>query len=163
MIYNVPFAELTILNYTIMDKLFDYSEVPFNFGLCAAEDCPNATTCLRQIAFKYIPEDIIYPSILNPKIIAKMKGKCKYYCPDTKIRLAKGFMCTVNALTLKEADSFRIRMISLLGRKNYYLKRKGGAPLYPTEQQRIVTIAKKSGVVLDEYFDEYIESYNWRM
>lgn len=52
-------------------------------------------------------------------------------------------------------------MIALLGRKNYYLKRKGGAPLSPTEQQRIVAIAKHSGVVLDEYFDEYIESYNW--
>ena len=144
-----------------MDKPFDYSEVPFNIGLCAAESCPNAATCLRQIAFKYVPEEVLFPSILNPRIIAKTKGKCKYYRPDTKIRLAKGFMRTVNALTLCEADSFRSRMIALLGRKNYYLKRKGGAPLSPTEQQRIVAIAKHSGVVLDEYFDEYIESYNW--
>ena len=82
-----------------MDKPFDYSEVPFNFGLCAAESCPNAATCLRQIAFKYVPEEVIFPSILNPRIIAKTKGRCKYYRPDTKIRLAKGFMRTVNALT----------------------------------------------------------------
>lgn len=162
MIYNVSFDDLTIFNYTSMDKPFDYSEVPFNYGMCAAQDCPNAATCLRQIAFTYVPEDILFPSILNPRIIAKTKGKCKYYRLNTKIRLAKGFMCTVNALTLCKADSFRNRMIALLGRKNYYLKRRGGGSLSPTEQQRIVTIAQQSGVVLDEYFDEYIESYDWK-
>ena len=52
-------------------------------------------------------------------------------------------------------------MISYLGRKNYYLKRRGGSPLSPAEQQYIVALAKELGVVLEEYFDGYVESYNW--
>ncbi|WP_347394484.1 DUF6078 family protein, partial [Parabacteroides leei] len=30
-----------------MKESFDYSKVPYDFGLCAAENCPKATTCLR--------------------------------------------------------------------------------------------------------------------
>ena len=90
-----------------------------------------------------------------------MKGTCKLYRPNTKIQNAIGFMRTVNALTLRVVDTFRLRMISYLGRKNYYLKRRGGSPLSPAEQQYIVALAKELGVVLEEYFDGYVESYNW--
>lgn len=36
-----------------MKEPFDYSIVPYTFGLCAAEECPRATTCLRHIALEY--------------------------------------------------------------------------------------------------------------
>ena len=35
-----------------MEEPFDYSQVPFTFGMCAAENCPQASTCLRQIALR---------------------------------------------------------------------------------------------------------------
>lgn len=38
-----------------MEEPFDYSQVPFTFGMCAAENCPQASTCLRQIALKHAP------------------------------------------------------------------------------------------------------------
>ena len=38
-----------------MKEPFDYSIVPYTFGLCAAEECPRATTCLRHIALEYAP------------------------------------------------------------------------------------------------------------
>ncbi|WP_075557335.1 DUF6078 family protein [Parabacteroides timonensis] len=144
-----------------MKESFDYSKVPYDFGLCAAENCPKATTCLRQIALKHAPENITFLRIMNPNTLKKMKGTCKFYRPNTKIQNAIGFMRTVNALTLRVADTFRLRMISYLGRKNYYLKRRGGSPLSPAEQQHIVILAKELGVILDEYFDGYVESYDW--
>lgn len=119
-----------------MDAPFDYSEVPFDFGMCAAENCPSATTCLRQIALKHTPENILFPQTLNPLAIKKGKGKCKYYKDATKVLNAVGFMRTVNALTLCVADTFRNRMIAYLGRKNYYLKRKGKLPLSLSEQKK---------------------------
>ena len=146
-----------------MDAPFDYSEVPFDFGMCAAENCPSATTCLRQIALKHTPENILFPQTLNPLAIKKGKGKCKYYKDATKVLNAVGFMRTVNALTLCVADTFRNRMIAYLGRKNYYLKRKGKLPLSLSEQKKVVTLAKELGVDLDEYFDGYVESYNWKI
>lgn len=144
-----------------MNESFDYSEVPYDYGKCATEDCPKATTCLRYIAFKHTPAKEAFSWILNTNYIKQMKGSCKYYQPNNKILFAKGFMRTVNALTLQVADTFRSRMIGYLGRKNYYLKRKGGGTLSPAEQKYIIALAKELGVVLDEYFDGYIESYKW--
>lgn len=71
-------------------------------------------------------------------------------------------MRTVNALTVSVADSFRYRMISLFGRKNYYLKRKGALTITPAEQRKVVAVAKELGVVLADYFDGYVEEYNWK-
>ena len=144
-----------------MEESFGFSKVPYYFGMFAAENSPKATTCLRQIALKHAPEDMIFLRIMNPNTLKKMKGACKLYRPNNKIINALGFMRTVNALTLNVADTFRLRMTTFLGRKNYYLKRKGGAPLSPAEQQYVVALAQELGVVLEEYFDGYVESYNW--
>lgn len=144
-----------------MDETFDYSNVPYNFGMCADGNCPNAATCLRQIALQQAPAETSFLLMLNPKAKKEKNGTCKYYCPKIKIRYAKGFMRTMNALTLRVADTFRWRMIACFGRKNYYLKRKGELLLSPAEQQSVVALAKELGVVLDEYFDEYIDAYRW--
>lgn len=145
-----------------MSESFNYAEVPYDYGKCAAEDCPKAATCLRHMAFKHIPAETTFSWILNPQYIKQIKGACKFYQPNNKILYAKGFMRTVNALTLQVADTFRAHMIAHLGRKNYYLKRKGGGLLSPADQEYIIAVAKEQGVVLEEYFDGYIESYNWR-
>lgn len=144
-----------------MEEPFDFAKVPYNFGLCAAEDCPHATTCLRQIALKHAPVKRVFLPIMNPNRIKSMKKVCDYYCSNVKVRYAQGFMNTVNALTIRVADTFRYRMINYLGRKNYYLKRKGALALSPAEQQQVKNIAKELGIVLNEYFDNYIEEYNW--
>lgn len=144
-----------------MKESFDYSLVPYGFGMCAAENCPRATTCLRQIALGYAPVERVFLSIMNPNLLKVMKGGCDYYCSDKKVRYARGFMHTINALTVRVADSFRYRMIEYMGRKNYYLKRRGELNLTPAEQQRVIAVAKELGVVLEEYFDGYIEGYKW--
>lgn len=89
------------------------------------------------------------------------KEKCDYFCSNEKVRYAKGFMCTINALTVRVANTFRYRMIGYLGRKNYYLKRSGKLALTPAEQQWIINTAKELGVIQSEYFDSYIVEYNW--
>ena len=127
-----------------MNESFDFSLVPYTFGLCAAEGCPRAATCLRRIALEHAPD-----------------GACDYYRSDEKVRYARGFMCTINALTVRVADTFRYRMIGYMGRKNYYLKRKGGINLSPADQQQVIAVAKELGVIRKDYFDGYVEEYNW--
>ena len=144
-----------------MEEPFDYSQVPFTFGMCAAENCPQASTCLRQIALKHAPANKVFLPIMNPNHIKGIKEKCDYFCSNEKVRYAKGFMCTINALTVRVANTFRYRMIGYLGRKNYYLKRSGKLALTPAEQQWIINTAKELGVIQSEYFDSYIEEYNW--
>ncbi len=123
-----------------MEEPFDYSQVPFTFGMCAAENCPQASTCLRQIALKHAPANKVFLPIMNPNHIKGIKEKCDYFCSNEKVRYAKGFMCTINALTVRVANTFRYRMIGYLGRKNYYLKRSGKLALTPAEQQWIIVV-----------------------
>lgn len=144
-----------------MKEPFDYSLIPYRFGMCAAEECPHAATCLRQIALNHVSAEHAFLSILNPHRIKAMKGACDFYRSDEKVRYAKGFMRTINALNVRKADTFRYRMIEFWGRKVYYMKRKGEKMLTLSEQQRVVMVAKEMGVVQDEYFDGYVEDYNW--
>lgn len=141
---------------------FDYSKVPYNYGLCAAEDCQNAGTCLRRMAYTYAPADIAFLHTLNPKTIKAMAGKCKYYCSDEKLRYAKGFVRTTEALAVSVAGTFRYHFIGCWGFRKYYQKRKGEILLSPAEQQQVVALAQKLGVHQEEYFDSYVEEYNWR-
>ena len=64
-------------------------------------------------------------------------------------------------LTVRVAGTFRLRLISYFGRKNYYLARKGEYLIDPTAQQYIVSQAEALGLRLDDYFDEYVERYDW--
>ena len=82
-----------------MTKDTSFSEIPFNYGLCAA-DCPRGDTCLRRIAYDHIPADVTFPPTLHPKAIEAMAGKCKYYRSNEKVRYAKGFLCTAGALAV---------------------------------------------------------------
>lgn len=98
---------------------------------------------------------------MNPNRLKAQDGACDYYRSDEKVRYARGFMCTINALTVRVADTFRYRMIGYMGRKNYYLKRKGGINLSPADQQQVIAVAKELGVIRKDYFDGYVEEYNW--
>ncbi len=144
-----------------MTPHFDFSEVPHSFGLCAAENCPKAATCLRRIAMQYAPVDRIFLPTMNPNRIKAGKNNCNFYCPNEKTRFALGFTRTANALTVRMASVFRYRMIGYFGRKNYYLKRRGTLKITPNEQQKVISVAKELGVVLNDYFDKYIEEYCW--
>ena len=119
-----------------MNESFDFSLVPYTFGLCAAEGCPRAATCLRRIALEHAPAKRVFLPIMNPNRLKAQDGACDYYRSDEKVRYARGFMCTINALTVRVADTFRYRMIGYMGRKNYYLKRKGGINLSPAISNR---------------------------
>ncbi len=144
-----------------MDTPITYSDVPRGYGLCMAENCPMAATCLRQIAYKLLPEDTSIHPIFNPKTAIKIVDRCKQYKPVVKIRYAYGFMCIFKDITVRNEANFRCRMISHFGKKSYYMRRKGLQRILPDEQKYIIQYAKSIGIVLDEYFDSYQEAYAW--
>lgn len=142
-------------------ETFDYSKVPYCFGLCAAEDCSRANTCLRRVAYNHVPADVPFTSMLNPKAVEAMKGECEYYLPNVKVRYAKGFVRTARALSVNASGTFRCSLINLWGIRRYYQMRKGEVLLSPAEQQQVIALAKKLGAHQEEYFDAYVEEYSW--
>ena len=90
-ISNLPTLSVTFVEYNkyyqpqkAMEEPFDYSQVPFTFGMCAAENCPQASTCLRQIALKHAPANKVFLPIMNPNHIKGIKEKCDYFCSNEK-------------------------------------------------------------------------------
>lgn len=102
-----------------MTSHFDFSKVPYAFGLCAAENCPKATTCLRRIALQHAPADRIFLPTMNPNRIKPRKTHA-----NTIARTRK-------------------------------------SEITPAEQVHVINVAKELGVVLNDYFDGYVEEYNW--
>ena len=143
------------------EETFDFSKVPTTFGMCAAENCPLADTCLRRIAYNHVPSSNIFLPILNPAIIKAMDGKCTYYRSNKKLRYAKGFTCTTEALTVRVSSAFRNQLIYKWGIRTYYKKRKGESLTTPAEQWFVIALARKLGVNQEEYFDGYVEEYYW--
>mgnify|MGYP006979106524 CR=1 FL=1 len=45
--------------------------------------------------------------------------------------------------------------------RRYYQKRKGETLLSPTEQQQVIAIARNLGLQRAEYFDAYVEEYDF--
>lgn len=74
---------------------------------------------------------------------------------------AKGFVRTTEALAVSASGTFRYGLIGRWGIRRYYQKRKGETLLSPAEQQEVITLAKKLGLRQEEYFDAYVEEYNW--
>lgn len=144
-----------------MEK-FDYSQVPYGFGVCASVDCPKTSTCLRHIALEHAPVKHAFLPTLTPQKLATVKeGNCEYYCPNKTVRYACGFTRTIESLTVRVADTFRWRLIARLGRKNYYLARKGEYLIKPADQKYIIGLAQELGLQADEYFDGYVDGYSW--
>lgn len=71
---------------------FDYSQVPYNYGACAADNCPKSSTCLQHLALEHAPAKPAFLLTLSPAAIKNIKGDCKYYRPNIEIRYAKGFL-----------------------------------------------------------------------
>lgn len=142
-------------------ETFDYSQVPYGFGVCASADCPKAKTCLRHIVLEHAPVKNPFLPTLTPQKLAAMKGNCEYYLSNEKVHYARGFVQVMESLTVRVSGTFRMRLISHFGRKNYYLARKGEYLLKPADQQYIIRTANELGLRLDNYFDEYVDGYNW--
>ena len=58
-------------------ETFDYSQVPYGFGLCASADCPKASTCLRHIAFGACSRKISVPAHPDSSKTASHEGKMR--------------------------------------------------------------------------------------
>ena len=99
--------------------------------------------------------------VILPHLWKARTGKCEYYRSNQKVRYAKGFIHTAEAVSVGLSGAFRYRLIGLWGIRRYYQKRKGETLLSPAEQQQVIAIARNLGLQRTEYFDAYVEEYNF--
>lgn len=107
------------------EKELAFSDVPNNFLWCINRQCSKAETCLRQLAERLSPEELISCSAINPKHLAKFKNECPYFCSNKQVRYARGFLGILENLTSKQTHFFINRVISNSSRRTYYRVRNG--------------------------------------
>ena len=139
----------------------DLSTMPRTFGMCNQAECNKANTCLRHYAYKLIGDKVPFINTLNPKWLACQNDECSQYLSNQPIRRARGFICTIKAIPIGKAEGFRLSAINKMGYRRYYQCRKGEILLTKNEENLIISLANRCGVVLNNYFDNYEDVYLW--
>ncbi len=139
----------------------DYSEVPAYFAHCAA-DCPQASACLRRLAYDELPADKSFVLMVVPRLLTPSAGACKFFLSSERARYARGFIKMASTLQMARAKDFRDRLIASLGRKKYYKARKGEYVLTPKEQQQVLSLLRSMGANTDIGFDGYTYRHVWQ-
>lgn len=144
-----------------MKEEHDFSQVPCNYTLCLNQQCPKASTCLRQLIEQETTDSTKYLVIINPKHLSTLTGECPYYRCSTKVHFAKGFIKLLDSLSNNQVRNIVPLLIGQFSRRTYYRIRKGERLLSPAEQQKILNILKRCGVTGKQEFDAYVEEYEW--
>ena len=144
-----------------MEEKLDNATIPNQYTLCLDRQCPKASTCLRQLAERSMPDETAYWQIITPRHLASLKGTCPYYRPNKKVRYAAGFVSLLESLPHKQMLSVIPGLRRHFSRRTYYRVRKGERPLSPSEQQVVLNALKRCGVKEPKGFHAYFEEYDW--
>lgn len=141
-------------------------EVPARYTLCIDHtECPHANECLHAIAYKKQNNKAEVVKVINPKRPATpvKEGRCTFFRPKKKIRLAKGFAKTNGMMPRDIGDGLRWRLIGYFGKNQYYEMRNGKRYITPEDQAYIVKLAAKLGypTTEEQFFEEFEERIVW--
>ena len=133
---------------------------PHDYPVCELQDCPMATTCLRQFAYTTLIENDEYLRLINPTKCSKDEI-CKYYRDKKPVVFARGFTNFQKQMFPQQYDKFMTTLVSHFGRNQYYKRRRGAILIPPEEQKVIRRVLEKVGADPKMDFDNYEEQINW--
>ena len=133
---------------------------PHDYPVCELQDCPMATTCLRQFAYTTMIENEEYLRLINPTKCSKDEA-CKYYRDKKPVVFARGFTNFQKQMFPQQYDKFMTTLVSHFGRNQYYKRRRGAILIPPEEQKVIRRVLEKVGADPKMDFDNYEEQINW--
>lgn len=140
----------------------DFKEIPGWWPVCGNGDCPMAGGCLRHAAWQNVPPTVTkWPCVLPT---ALKDGKCNYFAPKEKVRMARGFENMFARVRSRDARAeMRLAITNYLGSKGtYYRYKHGERQLNPERQQWILQLFSRYGYDSEELlFDEYVVSYDF--
>lgn len=135
---------------------------PHDYPVCELQDCPMATTCLRQFAYTTMIENEEYLRLINPTKCSKDEA-CKYYRDKKPVVFARGFTNFQKQMFPQQYDKFMTTLVSHFGRNQYYKRRRGAILIPPEEQKVIRRVLEKVGADPKMDFDNNEEQINWNV
>ena len=139
---------------------YDQSKIPPMWRYCFNESCPKKDHCLRFQSALEMPQDNMWGQAIYPN--ALQNGRCAFYRPDEKVRLATGFVVEDNPLMSGVFVKMRPVLTGYLGGNGtYYLYRNGKKWLSPKKQRDIEALLRKHGFNGDVVFGQYLDDYDF--
>jgi hypothetical protein len=143
-----------------MAQKINYSDVPYNYALCISSTCPQASSCLRALAWKALPGTEQTAYILNPVCVAEGE-ECTHYRDSKPVRYAVGFTKMQKMMFPQQYERFSNQLKGKFGRNPYFERRNGQHPMPPEEQQLIRQTLEQVGVSASLEFDAYKDAVLW--
>ncbi len=107
-----------------------------------------------------IPEDELILHVYNPEAV-KGGEDCEHFRNQTPVRYAYGFEGMQANMLPKQYAMFMDILIAQFSRNSYFVRRRGGFPMPPREQDLIREVLKQVGADPSMEFDRYKDRINW--
>ena len=107
-------------------------DIPDNFSLCQNRDCPQASQCLRFLAYQHCPQDKPFISTVNPACYPKGGEPCPIFRSNEPVQLVWGVQKIFDQIPHATAKQVKAQVIAVLGRTLYYRAYREEYPLSPS-------------------------------
>lgn len=143
--------------------LYHDSQIPCGYTVCQREDCPNAATCLHQIAYGPLLTSTELPLLhcLKPHACPDASGEYPYYRSASPVRFAKGFTNFRSQMFPQQYSAFKKALLGHYCRSEFYRIRSGERLLAPSAQQLVRQAVKEAGVTVPLDFDAFVDDIDW--
>ncbi|WP_293739421.1 DUF6078 family protein [uncultured Parabacteroides sp.] len=144
-----------------MENDFDYKLVPSGFIHCFNSQCPQAGSCLRQVAARYSVHADRHIRIVNSAYFPVGDATCPDFKPAKKVRIAWGITNLLEKVPYRTARHLRKIMIFHFTKTLYYRYYRKEYGILPEAQLYIRKLFRQHGVEEEPVFDSYTEEYEW--
>lgn len=139
-------------------KNISYTEMPKDWALCTADNCPQADDCLRHICYMELPQDIEEHQCVLPQVCSR-DGRCRKFVSTKPVELAWGMKTLLANIRPEDRPRVRASLIGLFGdRRRYYRFREGRWVISPAMQEAIAQHLRSHGYTAPPHFDRVVQS-----
>lgn len=157
---NFAENQLSLMN-KMMEKDFDFKQVPVSWALCYIKECPRKDECMRYQVQLLATDETFCRSCILPTVMRGGKP-CSHFHPIKKVRVAAGFKKILAEVKEKHRAAIRLKLASYLGKGGtYYRYRNGTSMLMPEQQAWIINMLREYGYTEGIEFDSYKELYRY--
>lgn len=142
--------------------MINFKEIPEWWAMCQKGDCGMAEECLRHLACRQAPNDLVKWKCVLPNAVDG-SDECPLFVKAEKVMMARGLNRIYQNVHEKKARSaIRKTLTEFLGSKGSYYRFKDGERLLgPRLQEQICDIVHRYAPEAEVHFDESYEDYDF--
>ena len=144
-----------------MEKEFDYALVPDLYTHCFHTVCPRANECLRQVAARHVPAEVLQIRVVNPLAYPAEGADCPMFHPIKVVKMGWGLRQAIHRMTYEDGENMKKWLNRYYPRMTLSRVMNHKRAIPPTEQKAIIRAFRSFGMKDENVFDEVTYTYEW--